>query len=193
MFAIFLVDSTTHIGNGMTGTPSGVNIAPMPMPPLDPPWLLLASIALCAMSFFLLLEAARFQKWVTAKDETAPNPWAGFGFACLLSFAMVVSSTGYWMLCHPPSFDLVGADDVFLWVIANRPSELAIGWLLASVVPSVMAIFKYVMASTIMHSADKETPALSRSPMAALVGAIFSLITLAASIVTLIMFYSRVK
>lgn len=186
MFTIFLegVNGTTGIGN---------SFANVPAPQLDPPWLLLASIALCAMSFYLLLEAARFQKWVTAKDETAPNPWAGFAFTCFLSLAMVGSWTAYWMFCHQPPFDLEWPDGVFLWVIANRPSELAVGPLLGSVVPAVMAIFKFTMASTIMHGAGKETPALSRSPMSALVGAIFSLITLAASIVTLIMFYSRVK
>jgi hypothetical protein len=191
MFAIFLSQNPSVIAD------SNIAILPIagttPMPPLDPPWLLLASIALCAMSYLLLFEAAKFQKWVTANDETAPNPWAGFKFICILSFALVFISTGYWILCHPPPFDLVGPDRVFYWVLANRPSELAVGPLLGSVIPAVMAIFKFTMASTIMYGAGKEAPALSRSPMAALVGAIFSLITLASSIVTLIMFYSRIK
>ena len=75
--------------------------------PFDQPWLLLASVAMCAMSFFLLHQSARFLKWVTAKDETAPNPWSGVVFAYILSLAIIELSCFYWMShVSKPSIDM---------------------------------------------------------------------------------------
>lgn len=163
--------------------------ATSPEAPLEDPWLLLASIALFAISFFLLHQAVAFQKWVTAKDEAAPNPWAGVGLAWGLALAMVLFSTFYWLLRHPPHPGDTGPE-AFRWIMSNRPSELAIGPLLGSIVPSAIAIFKFITAGFIMRGAGTEVPPLSRSPVAALAGAIFTLITLAASIATLRMYLS---
>lgn len=180
---LLLLDTVVQVGSGITppdiSTPSG---------PLDQPWLLLASIAMFAISFFLLHQAVGFQKWVTSKDEAAPNPQAGIGLSWALALAMVLFSVLYWLVRHP--FDLFyTGPEAFRWVISNRPSELAIGPLLGSVVPAAIAIFKFVTAGFIMHGAGQEVPPLSRSPMAALAGALFTLISLAASIATLIMFF----
>jgi hypothetical protein len=172
---------------GNTDTP-GVSINPSA--PLDNPWLLLASVAMFAISFFLLHQAVAFQKWITAKDEAAPNPRAGVGLAWGLALAMVVFSTLYWLVGHPPPQPGVAGPEAFRWFMSNRPSELAIGPLLGSTIPSAIAIFKFITAGFIMRGAGKEVPPLSRSPVAALAGAIFTLISLSASIATLIMFYS---
>lgn len=171
---------------GDTGTGS---ISINPAAPLEDPWLLLASIALFAISFFLLHQAVAFQKWVTGKDEAAPNPWAGVGLAWGLALAMVLFSTFYWLLRHPPHPGDTGPE-AFRWIMSNRPSELAIGPLLGSIVPSAIAIFKFITAGFIMRGAGTEVPPLSRSPVAALAGAIFTLITLVASIATLRMYLS---
>jgi hypothetical protein len=160
-----------------------------PSAPLEDPWLLLASIALFAISFFLLHQAVAFQKWLTGKDEAAPNPWAGVALAWGLALAMVLFSTFYWLLRHPPHPGDTGPE-AFRWIMSNRPSELAIGPLLGSIVPSAIAIFKFITAGFIMRGAGTEVPPLSRSPVAALAGAIFTLITLAASIATLRMYLS---
>jgi hypothetical protein len=159
-----------------------------PDAPLEDPWLLLASIALFAISFFLLHQAIAFQKWVTAKDESAPNPRAGVGLAWGLALAMVLFSTVYWLVRHPPHPGDTGPE-AFRWVMSNRPSELAIGPLLGSLIPSAIAIFKFITSGFIMRGAGNDVPPLSRSPIAALAGAIFTLISLSASIATLIMFF----
>lgn len=170
----------------------------IPAPPdripgvLDQPWLLVASVAMFFISFFLLYQAVGFQEWVTAKDEAAPNPRAGVGLALALSLAMVVFSVLYWIVHHPHPPHLAGPD-AFLWFTSNRPSELATGPLLGSIVPAAMAIFKFVTAGFIMRGNAQELPALSRSPTAALAGAGFALISLAGSIATLVMFFSWIK
>ena len=62
---------------------------PTPTGTLGDPWLLLASVAMLVISFFLLHQAVMFQKWITGKNESAPNPWAGVGLAVGLSLAMI--------------------------------------------------------------------------------------------------------
>lgn len=124
------------------------------------------------------------------KDEAAPNPWAGVGLAWALSLAMVVFSVAYWIFHHPPPF---AKPNVFFWVISNRPSELATGPLLGSIVPAAIAIFKFVTAGFIMRGNAQELPPLSRSPLAALAGAVLALISLSGSIAGLIRFFFWMK
>jgi hypothetical protein len=181
---ILLLDTAVQ-ASGSVAAPAGID---KPIGPLDQPWLLLASVAMFVISFFLLHQAVGFLQWVTAKDKAAPNPWAGVGLAVALSIAMILFSTTYWLVHHPPHHEVTGPD-VFFWVISNRPSELATGPLLGSIVPAAMAIFKFVTAGFIMRGAGQESPPLSRSPTAALAGAVFTLISLAASIATLVMFF----
>jgi len=195
MLAMYLFQSSGVI-NGMN---SATTPSQPPIPLLDQPWLLLASIAMCAMSFFLLHQSATFLKWVTSKDESAPDPWAGVAFAGVLSLAMVIFSCFYWLFHNPPIYmNYRGPEDesvpwLFLWILSNRPSELAAGPLLASFFPAVMAAYKFLMAGFIMRGPGSEAPKLSRSPTAALAGAIFSFISLAGSIATLITFFSKIQ
>lgn len=173
----------------MSGTPPDINI---PLGPLDQPWLLLVSVAMFTISFFLLHQAVAVQKWVTAKDEAAPNPWAGVGLAWAISLAMVVFSVAYWIFHHPPPV-AGGEPNIFLWVTSNRPSELATGPLLGSIVPAAIAIFKFVTAGFIMRGNAQELPPLSRSPSAALAGAVLAFISLSGSIAGLIRFFFWIK
>jgi hypothetical protein len=153
--------TTTPTGNYTNDDFSGGTPSPEPIDQLpgvlDQPWLLVASVALFAISFFLLYQAVGFQQWVTAKDEEAPNPRAGIVLAWALSLAMVVFSILYWVVHHPQPPHLVGRDD-FLWFLSNRPSELATGPLLGSIVPAAMAIFKFVTAGFIMRGNAQESP-----------------------------------
>ena len=186
------------VSGGTTTTPSSGGTVPAPLDqisgPLDQPWLLMASVAMFFISFFLLYQAIGFQEWVTAKDEAAPNPKAGASLALALSLAMVVFSVLYWVVRHPhPPFVEGMGTDVFLWLVSNRPSELATGPLLGGIVPAAMAIFKFVTAGFIMGGSARELPPLSRSPTAALAGAVFALISLAGSIATLVMFFFWIK
>jgi len=161
-----------------------------PSAPLESPWLLLVSIAMFAMSFFLLHQAVGFQQWVTGKDESAPNPRAGVSLAWAISLVMIVGSVAYWFVRHPPNPE---EPNLFLWIITNRPSELAAGPLLGTMVPSMMSIFKFATAGLIMRGNAQELPPLARSPAAALAAALVSLISLAGSIATLVMFFVWIR
>lgn len=182
-------------GQTETGEPVAlIQVPPDRRGPLDQPWLLVASVGMFVMAFFLLHQSAGFQKWVTAKDNAAPNAWAGFGLALALSVAMLVFSVVYWIASHPhPPLEAMDGPHIFLWVMSNRPSELAAGPLLGSLVPAAMAIFKFVTAGFIMRSGAQELPQMSRSAAAALAGAAFSLISLAGSVATLAMFFFWIK
>src|SRR5262249_35858200 len=116
-----LLDTLVQSG-GSVPAPADID---KPLGPLDQPWLLLASVAMFAISFFLLHQAVAFQEWVTAKDEAAPNPRAGVGLAWALSLALVLFSVIYWLVRHPPHPGDPGPE-AFRWFMSNRPSELAI-------------------------------------------------------------------
>lgn len=165
-----------------------------PSAPPERPWLLLAAVAMCAISFILLHQAGRFYLWVAAKVEKAPSPLFGFVVACLISLLMVLSSFVYLFARYPPAEDHRGdLGAVVAWYVLHRPSELGAGVLLASIVPSAVAIFTFAMAGFIMRDTGQELPPLSRSPRAALAGAIFSSISLAGSIAGLIRFFAWIK
>ena len=165
-----------------------------PSAPIEAPWLLLASVAMCAISFFLLHQAVKFHLWVAPKDKAAPNPLFGLVVAVVYWFSIFVLSCFYLTLRYPPPADDRGdLKAVVLWYFLNHPSGLAAGLLLGSIVPSAIAIFIFSMAGFIMRDTGQELPPPSRSPRAALAGAIFSLISLAGSIATLIMFFSWIK
>lgn len=165
-----------------------------PPAPIDQPWLLLAAVAMFGISFFLLHQAGKFHLWVATKDKAAPNPLFGIVFACLVSLTMVLLSVYYLIVRYPPPVkDRRDFGAVVHWLFLHHPSELAAGVLLGSIVPSAIAIFTFAMAGFIMRDRGQELPPLSRSPTAALAGAIFSLIALAGSIATLIMFFSWLK
>jgi hypothetical protein len=187
--------STTGDTNGGF-VPAPASPAPIDQLPglPDKPWLLLAAVAMFGISFFLLHQAGRFHLWVAIKDKATPTPLFGIVFACLVSLTMVLLSIYYLIVRYPPPVnDRRDFGAVVHWLFLHHPSELAAGVLLGSIVPSAIAIYTFAMAGFIMRDRGQESPPLTRSPTAALAGAIFSLIAFAGSIATLIMFFSWIK
>jgi hypothetical protein len=165
-----------------------------PTAPIEQPWLLLAAIAMWTISFILLYQAGRFHLWVAAKVKESPSPLFGFVFACLSSLLLVGLSFRYLIVRYPPPVDTprdLGA--ILAWYFLNHPSELAAGVLLSSIVLSAIAIFTFAMGGFIMRDRGQELPPLSRSPRAALFGAIISCISFAGSIAGLIRFFYWIK
>jgi hypothetical protein len=188
---LLLLDAVGQISAGDVPAPAA---GYTPTAPLEQPWLLLAAVALWTISIILLYQSGRFHLWVAAKVEEGPNPLFGFVMACLSSLLTVVLSFLYLTVRYPPLVDNrrdLGA--VLAWYFLNHPSEFGAGVLLSSIVPSAVAIYTFAMAGFIMRDTGQESPPLSRSPKAALVGAIFSSISLAGSIATLIMFFSWIN
>lgn len=165
-----------------------------PSAPPEQPWLLLAAVAMWTISFILFYQAGRFHLWVAAKVEGPPSPLFGFVFACLSSFLLVGLSFCYLIVRYPPAVDNHKDPGAILaWYFLNHPSELAAGILLSSIVLSAIAIFTFAMAGFIMRDRGQELPSLSRSPRAALFGAIISFISFAGSIAGLIRFFYWIK
>jgi hypothetical protein len=188
------IDVSPPTTNSITGDVVGDFTATNPSAPPAKPWLLLSAVAMCAISFFLLHQAARFHVWVTTKDKAAPNSSVGTAFGYVIALLMVILSSVYLIVRYPPAVDDrndLGA--VVAWYFLHQPSELAAGVLLAGIVPSAIATFTFAMAGFIMRDMGQELPPLSRSPRTALVGAIFSLISLAGSIAGLIRFFAWIK
>ena len=187
--------TTNSITGDVVGDVVGDFVATNPSAPPAKPWLLLSAVAMCAISFFLLHQAARFHVWVTAKDKAAPNSSVGTVFGYVLALLMVILSFVYLIVRFPPAVD--DHNDlraVLAWYFLHQPSELAAGVLLAGIVPSAIATFTFAMAGLVpCRDTGQELPPLSRSPRTALVGAIFSLISLTGSIAGLIRFFAWIN
>ncbi|MDQ2920175.1 MAG: hypothetical protein M3R52_00960 [Acidobacteriota bacterium] len=161
---------------------------PCPQIPHNEPWLLLGAIALCVISGFLLHQGVAFQRWVTGGEEGAPDPKAGVELAWVSSVAMAGVWVLYWFLSLP-GFEREG--QYLLFRVLTRSKDLAPAPLLASMVPGALAVFKFLLAGSMMQAAHRERSPLIRSPLAAITGAVFAILQIAASIVTLIMFFRR--
>jgi hypothetical protein len=189
VLATFLQLSAVVLGDThgqVTGT--------FPSAPPEQPWLLLAAIAMFAISFFLLHQAARIYLWVAAKVKEAPSPLVGVVLACLISLLLIVLSFFYLIARYPPAVDTHGDfGDLLTWYFLHHPSELAAGLLLGSIPLSAIAIYTFAMAGFIMRDTSQDVPPLSRSPRAILFGTIISCISFAGSIAGLIRFFFWLK
>jgi hypothetical protein len=107
---------------------------------------------------------------------------------------MVILSFVYLIVRYPPAVaDRTDPGAALAWYFLHHPSELAAGVLLASIVPSAIATVTFAMAGFIMRDMGPELPPVARSPRTALVGAIFSLISLSGSIAGLIRFFAWIN
>lgn len=147
-----------------------------------------ASIALWATSLFLLSQGAAFQRWVMKDDSGAPAASRGI-LGCWALSAIIIC---FWCLMLVgfsmprsawPSFPFA-----LLAPFIAQPANLAFAFLLASLAPGALAIYKFMMTSQLMRSVPADAQQLSRSPMAAFFGGSFALIQLMSSVATLYMF-----
>lgn len=185
---IYLLSTFLALFDSGDLTPSGATVG-VPYPEM--PWLLLVSIAILVFSYFLLVQSVAFQKWATLNEEGAPDANSGLGLVGLACMITIGSVLAWWLLLHPPPHDRPPAENVF-WLLTSRPSELAIGPLLASLVAAGVALTKFMMASFIKRGAG-DISAPNRSGAGAVAGAILSVVSLIGSIATLVMFVEWMK
>lgn len=147
---------------------------------------LLFSLTLWVIALFLLHQGVAFQKWTTSQDEKAPDPEAGLVMSWVLSFVIIFLWYFYLLISRKLSLE-TGAD--LLWYTFMESREIVPAFLLASIVPAVIAIFKFLITGSSLRSFPVQNFPCMRSPLSALVGAIFAAVQLTASIATLIMFF----
>lgn len=145
--------------------------------------ILVLSIVLWGVSLFLIYEGSRFQKWMTAGDEAAPHPESGVTFSVGFSILIFLLWMPYWIFA-PSLFDYSSSNIVrnIFW----HPLDYAPAFILASLPAALIGLLKFLVAAQISYNKKDETGIRVTSPMPALIGAIVTLITLAASIVTLV-------
>lgn len=148
-------------------------------------WLFLLAIALWSVAMFLLYQSIAFQRWVTAEDKKAPDPSAGVAIAWLLSVAILALWFWRWVTLE---WNGVGeVDAALVQDFFTKSRDFALAPLVASIPPAAIALFKFSLAGA-MPKAVLEGSS-SRSPLAASVAALFAVLQLASSVVTLVVFF----
>jgi hypothetical protein len=152
--------------------------------------LMIFSIVLLVISLFLLHQSVAFQTWASRDDPKAPNAKAGLIFVrislififllCILFFIR----NNYLDESNP----VMG----FIRLFSDQPRLLVAPAVIASVIPSIIAIYKFAIANTFIRAGTQSDSKYVRPLLTALVGIMFTLLQLAASIVTLIMFWRTI-
>ncbi len=194
MFSLCVISFLFFDSYGQVSGPIGsgsIDSNPLPLP--ETPWLLLASVTFLVVTLFLLWESSEFQRWATAGLDDVPNPRSGLGIVGILTVLILSVDLMWWLFAHgPPPPDAADRFEKLYWLSTARFNELSPGPLLSSAAAAGVAGFKFLVASAVRRS-DVDSKGRSRSRGASLVGALVSVVSLAGSIATLIMFVDWLK
>lgn len=161
----------------------GVLVPPEPELASFDLWIFLFSVALFSISFFLLHQGVAFQRWVVSNEKNAPDPNSGVMMSWMLSIMMIL----IWVL-HSLLFRefWIGSFTETIFYVLENPLDFSPAVLIASVVPAAVALYKFLITGSLMRALPDTKNSVSRSPVAVMAGAICTLLTLCASIATLI-------
>jgi hypothetical protein len=152
-------------------------------------WFLLLGIAWFGIAVFLLNQGVAFQRWATSSDEQAPNPRSGVQSAWIISIIIIALWALYWLVYNKDFIRLYGLLPALLGDLFNDPREFAQLPILASITPTAVALFKFLLSASAMRGTFGSSGSITRSPAPGLVAALFSAVNLAGSIATLITFF----
>lgn len=141
--------------------------------------LLVLSVVLFTISLYLAYEGSRFQKWTTAGDEAAPDPKSGLDYLGLVSIIILLLWVPYWIY-------LPGDRGNFMEFIVTNARSFSPAFFLASIPPAMVALLKFSVAAYSSYYGGNKKGVRLRSPVPSLLGVIITLISLSASIVTLV-------
>lgn len=145
------------------------------------------SLALWLYALYLLKESLVFQAWCTPSDPKAPKADRYVNAVFMWSFAtfavwtiLETTATVHWANVHHRDLTTEFFADL---------GHFGRGMALAALLPLAVAIYKFMLASTMIRAANKIEGAPARSASTPLVGALVGLIGLISSIATLIDFF----
>ncbi len=176
-------------GDGTIGCGTDPPINPIRSTALNDSALLILSIVLLSISFFLLYQSIAFLMWASRDDSEAPPAKAGL----YLAWVSLIGVCFLWIL-----FLLIQYRDIhnlkdLSWLVQlffDQPRLLVAPALIASIVPSVIALYKFAIANSFLRASVQSGQNYLRPPLVALIGVAFTVLQLAAAIVTLIMYWN---
>ncbi len=213
-WAEFVFDHTDgHIGPGGGEGPGGGVLHNSS--PGDEVWLLVVAVSLVAVSFFLLHEGKKFQRWATrrseereetsdtadsgaggmrgtlsrmsAQDETgsAPDPNSG-GFRATAVFGLAISLAFFYLVYFGPSVIAEGPFETIFKRLMVEPRTYFSIAVGASFAPAAMGLFKFSIAYFLLREFPRDDKMGRRSPQAAASGAILTAVYLAGAVASLV-------
>jgi hypothetical protein len=155
-------------------------------------YLAFGAIAWLALAFFLLNQAANLQKWVLRNQKDAPKSDSGLLISVAVGMIIILLWELRWQM-FTGSIAKGKEDELLANLIKHAliaPRDFALGFVIASSVPAFMALVKFGLVGFLAKGLNEEDRPHG-SPMAALLGAIFSLLQVTASIATLVLFFQQ--
>lgn len=146
-----------------------------------PVWYVPIAVALWSISIFLLYQGAAFFKWVAKGGKTAPNARAGIALAWVLSGGSFI-----FFFFQSPLADHEILPLGLVTFLSRDPEAFSQALLFASLPIGVFAAYKFLVTVSLARSTQIKASSPAQSPVALLVGGIFTLLQLAGSIASLI-------
>lgn len=166
-------------------------IAPGPVI-VVPLWHVPVAVGLWTISIFLLYQGAAFFKWVAKGGKNAPDARAGVILAWILSAgsllffyfqSTIIVSGGFETDPDRWIFDFIMGLVTFSF---KDPNGFSQALLFSSLPIGIIAAYKFVIAVSLARSTHVKTSARTQSPVALLIGWIFTLLQLAGSVASLV-------
>jgi hypothetical protein len=124
------------------------------------------SVVSCAVAFFLLSQSIALQRMLTHGKENAPDPDAGEGVSWLLFLLMCGIGCFYWVAGAQGRAGYSEPIEFFRqdwWAAAiETPHAFAPVFLIGSVAPAAIALYKFAFALAWLHSRNVRARGLAR-------------------------------
>jgi hypothetical protein len=131
------------------------------------------SIVSCVLAFFMLYQSIALQKKVTKNQEDAPDPESGAGISWLLFWLVFGIFCFYWIANAQSHTGTIDPRDFFerhWWgAVLGSPRAFASPFLIASIAPSVIAIYKFGLAIAMSYSRRARMRGITRFAVGAVV------------------------
>lgn len=180
-------------------TPALPIIAPMPHY-----WILIGSILLLALSLYLFMQSIELQRFAFRRiAKSAPNPRSGFQLVWVSVVAVVLVFGGLSCLNYMQQYPmgenqkLEVNETTFAFLgrllFFEQPLSLVPAFALASLLPSALAAYKFLVVKTVGRGQDRSETRSRFSIGSALIGFVLATINLAASVAGLVAYWKTGK
>lgn len=178
-----------------------------PLPPFVAPMshycVLVGSILLLVISLFLFTQSIELQRFAFRGIEDAPNPQTGSAMVWLSVIAVVLILGGLSYFEYVQKYPGEGPfpmkegekmhEFLYRLLFFHQPLSTVPAFTLASLLPSALAAYKFMIVRTIGRGRDATEGGMRISIGSALIGVCVAIINFAASIATLISFSGKFR
>lgn len=170
---------------------------PQPSAPVNEFIVLSLSVGLLLIALFLLRQSVLYHRWAAADIKDGPAAEAGEIFSWVVCTGILFGWLSF-LYSHrdPVIFSALSLDDgdpISYWLfftLKHDPGKFVPPLLVTSLVPGIVAIYKFAVSRSFLQEGEPENLAVIRSSS---IGLVFSVLQILASIATLTMFIAFIS